>query len=152
MAKKWYNLLSMPFQKYNKILIVAATILLASFGYFSQANAAFTCYPPQWAVPDHTNTTNSITWKWQAANNASFYNIKPDGTQHGVGSSVSYTQTGLSPNTAHTAQVKAFCPIPPDNDEYIDSEYNTLISRYTSAAKPSNLSAEGIPWGDLLRV
>jgi len=82
-----------------------------------------------------TSANTSITLTWGAVKDATGYDVEVDGTVIDNGANLSYTHSGLAPNTAHQYRVRA------KNDSNF-SAWTPLTTKYTSSVMtPTNLTA-----------
>lgn len=91
--------------------------------------------PPE--VPSDITTEplkNQITLSWSPVEGATKYYIDCDGQITDVGTSTSYTHTGLAPGTEHTYKVKA-------EKSGLEGDWSTQLSKYTLLEEPSNVVA-----------
>ncbi|NQX48221.1 hypothetical protein HQN87_23110 [Paenibacillus tritici] len=92
-------------------------------------------------IPGNVKTetkSNQIRLSWDSVTGATGYEIEADGTIIDNGSKVTFTHTGLSPNTKHNYRIRA------KNTLVVSewSEWTTLVTGITAPAMPQNLRGD----------
>ncbi|WP_238654283.1 fibronectin type III domain-containing protein [Paenibacillus piscarius] len=92
-------------------------------------------------IPGNVKTvtkSNQILLSWDSVTGATGYEIEADGTVIDNGSKVTFTHTGLLPNTKHSYRIRA------KNTQAVSdwSEWTTIVTGVTAPEVPKNLRGE----------
>ncbi len=99
----------------------------------SPAPQSTTLNAPTITVATSAQCGGQIDISWQSVSGATFYNINRDGSQISTTSNLSFTDTGLVPDSAHTYTVSA-------TDGIVTSNNSSMSSVFASSACPSGAS------------